>query len=41
MLTACDRSGSNGHRSFAGFKDDGYTGAGYDYHSCGKLYYYI
>ncbi|KAH6622684.1 hypothetical protein F5144DRAFT_517088 [Chaetomium tenue] len=34
-------SGSNGYRSFAGYKDDHVNGASYNYHSCEKIYYYI
>ncbi|KAK4150837.1 hypothetical protein C8A00DRAFT_17686 [Chaetomidium leptoderma] len=34
-------TGSNGFKTFAGFKDDGLSGAKYDLHSCSKRYYYI
>ncbi|KAG7294482.1 hypothetical protein NEMBOFW57_004556 [Staphylotrichum longicolle] len=34
-------SGSNGYRSFAGYKDDHGATFGYNYHSCEKIYYYI
>ncbi|KAG7293451.1 hypothetical protein NEMBOFW57_003502 [Staphylotrichum longicolle] len=34
-------TGSNGYRSFDGFKDDGTQGAVFDFHSCSKRYYYI
>ncbi|KAL2143660.1 hypothetical protein VTI28DRAFT_10167 [Corynascus sepedonium] len=34
-------SGSNGHRDFAGFKDNHGSAMSYDYHSCEKIYYYI
>jgi hypothetical protein len=40
-LTPFHSSGSNGYRSFAGFKDDHSTSAPINYHSCEKLYYYI
>jgi hypothetical protein len=43
VLTVLDghSSGSNGYRSFAGFKDDHGAAPAYNYHSCEKIYYYI
>ncbi len=35
------RTGSNGFKTFAGFKDDGTHGAVFDFHSCEKRYYYV
>ncbi|KAK4235384.1 hypothetical protein C8A03DRAFT_17875 [Achaetomium macrosporum] len=34
-------TGSNGFKTFAGFKDDHSTSASYSYHSCEKIYYYV
>ncbi len=36
-----DSSGSNGYRSFAGYKDNKVNGASFNYHSCEKIYYYV
>ncbi|KAL1835502.1 hypothetical protein VTJ49DRAFT_6586 [Mycothermus thermophilus] len=33
--------GDNGHRQFAGFKDNKRQGATFDYHRCEKIYYFI
>ncbi len=40
-VPSLNRSGSNGFRSFAGYKDDKYNGANFNSHSCDKVYYYI
>ncbi|KAK3306071.1 uncharacterized protein B0T15DRAFT_217630 [Chaetomium strumarium] len=34
-------TGSNGFKTFAGFKDDHSPSASYSYHSCEKIYYYV
>ncbi|KAK3942813.1 hypothetical protein QBC46DRAFT_231582, partial [Diplogelasinospora grovesii] len=34
-------SGSNGFRSFAGYKDDQHTALQYNYHDCDSIYYFI
>lgn len=36
-----DRTGSNGFKTFGGYKDDNLNGANYNYHSCVKKYYYV
>jgi len=37
-----NRSGSNGYRSFAGYKDNKVSGASFGAsHSCTKIYYYV
>jgi hypothetical protein len=36
-----DSTGSNDYRGFNGYKDDGYNGASFSYHSCVKVYYYV
>ncbi len=40
-FATCNRTGSNGFKTFSGFKDDGTYGAVFDFHSCEKRYYYI
>ncbi|KAK4143178.1 uncharacterized protein C8A04DRAFT_12618 [Dichotomopilus funicola] len=35
------RTGSNGFKTFGGYKDDSLNGANYNYHSCIKKYYYV